>query len=549
MARMATGVDIGTFTAKLLRGQVKERTFVVTDFQVSENPSGEFRSGWAGLQGLKQAGKLRVGLTGRECNVRYTRVPRLPDWQLRKLMRFEAAEVGGQSDSSLSSDFNVLPEIPEIEGEDMVILCMARESLLEEHSAGLSAAGGSLDCFTPNAIGLYNAFLHYGVVQDDTVLLANIGRENIDVVLMRGTDLLFARNMSGGSQLFDKALAERFKVDEQRAEEFKVQQGTLDTSRRFSDPNQEKGARAMAGPAGQVLSLLQSAVLFAKGQIKLSSLKADRVFLCGGGAALDGLPKFLQNAMGVPVELFDPFVVVDTSKLDAEQARLLEQHKLEAVCALGLATTASDPDSYSIEILSEGMRKRRAFQQGTSFLIAAGVLALAFLGMFAKTQSAELAELTAESRQLTSQVRRASSNHQQTSALLEENRALESSALELFAIKGAGEQLLRTLDTLERKLPEDFWLDNMRLSVGFDSELGVAREEDVPILHFKGRARPGTDSPAVLWETFLAELAQEMPEARVKPQMGQSQFTLDLCSLGPVQEDPVDLDESQEEGR
>ena len=35
------------------------------------------------------------------------------------------------------------------------------------------------DSFAPAAIGLYNAFLRYGVVQDETVLLANIGAENV----------------------------------------------------------------------------------------------------------------------------------------------------------------------------------------------------------------------------------------------------------------------------------------------------------------------------------------------------------------------------------
>jgi len=546
---MATGVDIGTSTVKLIRGQVKDRTFQVTDFQAFANPGVDLASGWSALSGsLKKAGKLRVGLTGRDCNVRYTRVPRLPDWQLRKLMRFEAAEVGGQSESTLSSDFNVLPEIPEIEGEDMVILCMARDGLLEEHSQGLAAAGGSLDAFTPNGIGLYNAFLHYGVVQDDTVLLANIGRENIDVVLMRGTDLLFARNMSGGSKLFDEAIAERFHVDAARAEAFKIDEGTLDMGGKFKDSNQEKAARAMAGPAGQLLSLLQSAVLFAKGQIKLSTLKADRVFLCGGGAALEGLPGFLQNAMGVPVELFDPFVVVDSSKLDPSQADLLEEHKLEAVCALGLATTASDTASYSIEILSDGVRKKRDFLQGTSFLAAAGVLALAYLGLYARNQSHELATLTTEARSLTTRLRSATSTHQQTSGLLEENRKLESKALEMFAIKGAGEQLLRTMDLLERRLPGDFWIESLRMGAGFDPELGVVREEEVPIVHMKGRARPGTDSPAVLWEGFLAELALGLPEAHLKPQMGQSQFSLDLTCLAPPEPEPEPAQGAEGEG-
>jgi hypothetical protein len=66
-------------------------------------------------------------------------------------MRFETEEIASQADAAVASDFNVLPEIPEIEGEDVVLLAMARESLLSTHAEGLARHGGKLDAFTPNA--------------------------------------------------------------------------------------------------------------------------------------------------------------------------------------------------------------------------------------------------------------------------------------------------------------------------------------------------------------------------------------------------------------
>src|SRR5262245_26632817 len=334
-----SGVDVGTGSIKWLAGELSGSSFVVHSFALAENEDGSLAGGWAGLEGEK-LGKVRVGLNGRDLNLRYTRVPRLPDWQLRRLMRFETDEIGGQSEAEVASDFNVRPEMPEIEGEDVVLLALARETLMSEHQDGMRGTGGKLDAFTPNALGLYNAFLRYGVIEEETVLLADIGHENLNVVLVRGADLVFARSLSGGSRLFDKALAERFGIDENRARAYKLSEGTLDTSRAFKDPNQEKASRALAAPAGQILSLLQSAVTFAKSQVKISSLKLDRVLLCGGGARLAGLVPYLARGLSVPVELFDPFRVVDVSKLDPESAERLEAHKLEAVAALGLATAA-----------------------------------------------------------------------------------------------------------------------------------------------------------------------------------------------------------------
>jgi len=517
---------------------------------VAPNPDGSIAAGWQALAQAttRKPTNCRVGLTGKEINVRYTRVPRLPDWQLRKLMRFEAEEVSGQSDARVASDFNVLPEIPEIEGEDVVLLAMARESLLTQHAEELSGMGGKLDAFTPNAIGLYNAFLRYGVVMEDTVLIANIGRENLDVVLVRGADLLFARNMSGGSKLFDEALAARFEIDEKRAERYKIEEGTLDTTKSFTDANQEKAARALAAPAGQVLALLQSALLFAKSQVKLSTLKLDRVLLCGGGAALEGLPRYLKEALSVPVEIFDPFEFVDTSKLDPATADLLDDHRMEAVAALGLATCGSDPESYSIEILPESVRKRRDFLTGPAFLIAAAVLAALYLGLYAFEQGGRLDELTTEAARLERKFRQADTTHRQTATLLEENRQLEDFSQELFALKGSGEQMVRMLTVLEDSLPEDFWLETMTIAWGFDAELRVDRANERPIIRLRGRAREGTDSPIVLWEEYIASLKAGYPNVRLTQSMGQSDFTLALTALAkedPPAEEEVEGDDSE----
>src|SRR5262245_30222560 len=426
--------------------------------------------------------------------------------------------------------------MPEIEGEDVVLLALARESLLEEHLDWLKSAGGKVDAFTPNALGLYNAFLRYGTIEEETVLLADIGHENLNVVLVRGADLVFARNLSGGSRLFDKALAERFGIDEARARAYKLSEGTLDTSRAFKDPNQEKAARALAAPAGQILSLLQSAVVFAKSQVKISSLKLDRVLLCGGGARLSGLPAYLTRGMSVPVELFDPFRVVDLSKLDPEGAERLEAHKLEAVTALGLATAAADPEAYGLEILPERVRKTREFFGGTVFLIATAVLALAFLGLRAWRYQGDLERLQVERDRLTREFQKVERTNRETVRLVEENETLAESARQLFALAGAGEQTARALDALERDLPPDFWVDTLSLDWKSDPDLGVARGGERPILSARGRSREGTESPALLFQDFIAALKKRLPEARTKERMGESDFTLDLCALGEAPE-------------
>ena len=546
MARQVTGVDVGTRSARFLKGHYKGNTFHATGFSVSDDSGDSIESTWESAEPGFKPTSARVGITGREMNLRYTRVPRVPDWQLRRLMRFEVEEVGGSSGAAVASDFNLLPDLPEIEGEDVVLLAMAREDLLETHAESLVDVGGTLDSFAPASLGLYNAWLRYGVIEDDTVLVANIGHENIDVVICRGPDLVFARNLSGGSELFDAALATQFGVSPRKAEDLKKRLVDLTPGAQYQDSNHEKASRAALAPAGQLLSLLQSTVLFSKGQLKIPNLKVDRVLLCGGGAALNGLCPYLSQGMGVSVELFDPFRVVETDGLSPEESDLLEEYQLESVVALGLATMSSDPDSSSIEILPESVRKRRDLMNGTAFLIAAVVFAIAYLGWSAMSLSSSLTELEGDVRVASRKLQDAKRTEKQAFDLQQKSEVLSGYADDLVLTLGTGEQLARSLEALHKSLPEEFWLTNLETKVGEDKDL-LDEKEEQPFLRVEGRAREGTRSMSVLYEQFLARLRAELPMARItaSPNVRGTQFELALTLFGgaPPQDAALDMNE------
>lgn len=541
MASNATGIDIGLRSAKAIRGQFKGGTFHASGFAVSEHAVDRIEDGWQSLDPGFKLGKSRVGLTGKDVNLRYTRVPRVPDWQLRKLMHFEVAEIGDQSGSEVASDFNLLPEMPEVEGEDIVLLAMAREGLLEEHSAGLAAAGGALDSFAPSAVGLYVAWTHYGVVQDDTVLIANIGHEHVDVVIARGPDLLFARNLTGGSKLFDDAIGQRLSVNPEQAEKLKREYASLVPGSRYATPNHERASRAALAAAGQLLSLLQSATLFAKSQLKIAGLKVDRVMLCGGGAALEGLPEYISGAMGVRAELFDPFRVVDTSKLDPESADELEAFRLESVVALGLATMASDPEAYSLEILPPAVAKRREFWGGNALLIAAAAMAVAYLGWFVYDAKRDTDVLGTQARTYTSRLSRAKGTDTATKELLEENAELEAMVAELHTTSGMGEQLARGLDFFGDQLPSDFWITRLTGELGHDPELGIERSaEPKPILEVRGRVRDSAVAPTGQHQELMGRLEENLPAMRINHSIDRGNFSVDMTSFAPAPEVPVE---------
>ncbi|MEC8512959.1 MAG: pilus assembly protein PilM [Planctomycetota bacterium] len=540
MARTAVGIDVGSSSALAIKGAWKGGTFHVSGFAAGQNTSGDVGSGWASLAPGFKLTNARVGISGRDVNVRYSRVPEVPDWQLRNLMRFEVQEIGDQSGAEVASDFNLLPRPPEVAGEDVVLLAMSRESLLDEHIDGLAAAGGTIDAFSPNSVALYNAFVRYGVVQDDTVLIASIGAESTDVVITRGADLLFARNLSGGSKLFDDALAQRLGMGAAEAESVKIDHVDLAPGARHETAKGEKATRSVLGAAGQITSLLQSTVMFCKSQVKLSGLKLDRVLVCGGGAAVQGLPEYLSAGMGVPVERFDAFRVVDTSGLSPEEADLLSENELESVVALGLATMASDDEAYGLELLPEAVAKKRAFMGGTIWLIAAAVLGLAFLGYKVSAKSAKLDSIEKRAKSFASVAARAERVHEQTKDLVEENETLSARVTELAAVAGAGEQVARVFDALDDNLPRDFWVTRVTSAVAVDDDLGIERGAEKPLLTVNGSARPGTQSPTSQFQTFAAALQEDLDGVSLNPSFDRNAFRIVLTHFAPPAADSDD---------
>tara|TARA_R110002126_G_scaffold64513_8_gene165187 strand:- start:974 stop:2590 length:1617 start_codon:yes stop_codon:yes gene_type:complete len=534
-------------SAIAVRGAYKGGTFHVSAFSAGEHAVSETADAWDTLDPDFKLTNARIGLSGRDVNVRYTRVPQVPDWQLRRLMRFEVEEVGDQSGADVASDFNLLPSLPELDGEDVVLLAMARTALLDAHEEGLKAAGGTLDCFSPNAIALYNAFLRYGVVQDDTVLIANIGHDNIDVVITRGPDLLFARNLTGGGRLMDDAISQRLGTGGEQAEKLKRQLATLRPDGQYDGANQEKVSRAILAAGGQLLSLLQSAVLFCKTQVKISTLSIDRVLICGGGAQLDGLCSYLSSGMHLPVELFDPWRVVDTSGLDDESSAELEQFGLRSVVALGLATMGSDPEAYSLELLSPAALKKREFFGGQVFLWAAALLAVAYLGYFAKTSSAATADLESSYRVYKGELDRKKDADDETERLLVLNGELAQHAAELQRIVGAGEQLARTLEVLGTSLPSDFWIKRLQGRWGVDKELGIDDREDRPLILLEGLQRPGSVSPVTQYQELREQIETRLENVRVVSSYDASKgFSFDLTTFAPEAPKPK-TDETDEE--
>ncbi len=494
MANKAVAVDLGSHSAKILVAQVGKHGVRVLRF--AGLPRGE-REGAISLRqaGIPLAGAC-IGLAGRDMTLRYSQVPPTPDWQLRNLMDLEIQDLAQQSGGALSADYNLLPAQDPEAGVETVLLALAKDEALDRLASEVAAAGGSVHGYVPNCTALYNAFLKCGPVEPDAVVaLVNIGHETIDLALVKGTDLLFARNLSGGTKVLDDAIAAAFNVSGRKAEALKKDLLDLDPASRgrFASGQAEKVTMAAAGAASSITAGIQSSVSFCKAQTKIADLRLDKVLVSGGGARLRGLRGFLRDSLRCPVEIFDPFASADLTALPPEDQVQLEGMRCEAVVALGLAVGRLDDTLYSLEILPESVRRKQRFAQRTVWNLVAGGLLVALLAHQVTTGK----ELVEQFEVRTAQLRRKAASdtgiHTEASNLIEANKVdrtlVEHLAQQALPLHG----MLRAQRALCAHLPRQLWIK--KIDVGGAGAAGApGKKRTIVTIDGAGKELDGLDA-------------------------------------------------------
>ncbi len=519
MAKITVGVDAGSRGARFLALRKKGTGLSVQAFAFL--PLGEDARVPPSFRGREWV----LGLGGRDLRLHYAQVPPVPDWQLRNLVEFEVKEIASQSGQELCADFNLLPGSSELTGEDMVLIALAREENAEERRKWTEERGGKLAALTPTPIALYNALLVSGETREgETLLAAHLGRETMDVVLTRGPDLLFARNLSGGGKVFDEAVAQAFNLTLERAEKVKIEYANLDPSarERYASSQEEKVSRALLGASGQLASALRSTVAFCQTQTGLRDLKVDRILLSGGTASMRGITRLLNEHFRCPVDLMDPFAggAVDLSSLTREEARELMEEGPRAVLALGLAAGRASGDLYEVEILPTRLRKKREFLAGPLFSWIAGAAAFLFLVLFFQASAARYEKFSSVKKKLLYRLNQANRIDRDASAILEKNRASLAEIRLLEDLGGRGPSLLRAWRAFAKTMPPELWARSVQVDKGGPSRVVRSKEEVHPLVVLKGLGKQQDLAINDVYNQFLAFLEEALGGIRPRSQIG-----------------------------
>ena len=208
--------------------------------------------------------------------------------KLPELVRFEAGQQIPFGMDEVIWDYQIFPS--QAAETEVGIFAMRRE-LMRDHLRFLSDLNIEPMLVQAAPLALYNALQYDGLCGvGEAVAILDIGAQNTDLLVVEG-DSLWTRNIPIGGNNFTDAMLETFKLSFRKAEDLKRKAGSHKYARQIF--------QAMRPVFADLVAEVQRSIGFftsSRRGVKLSKLLA-----MGNAFKLPGMPKFLQQNLGMDV--------------------------------------------------------------------------------------------------------------------------------------------------------------------------------------------------------------------------------------------------------
>jgi type IV pilus assembly protein PilM len=414
-----------------------------------------------------------VGLSGRDINLQVVQQPAMKPANYRAMMGYELDQRKGEA-TDLYLDYCTLREPDQFFPQYLALIGIGKSGYIDGRIELLSQARLDVRDAVPNSFALFTAYRNSYPSEGGTVLLIDIGSDNMDLAFVRGGRLIFARNVSSGARIFDQQIAGVTGLSLQEAEGLKVSRGNLGPPAEGEEDDEIRGPVRSA--AGQLSGFITSSINHAKMQLNDKELVVDKIYLSGGGARVRGLPEYLTGSTKIPVEILDPFQKVDTSTIEALGGEEFRSLPTDMAVALGLSQLVSPGAggaASTLSILPDPLKKRRNFFRTTLFMAVGGAVVAAVLVLLTAvaflrktTQQASLAEFMARTQDVKGRM-------DEMETLEAEQRDISAKVDLLLAHLAGGRGVLDVVSRLKKILPKEILVREIYLA-----EPGASRRDD-----------------------------------------------------------------------
>lgn len=503
---MAYGVDIGSALTMLvnLSGQgsaVKMQKAMVlpgvkvdTDQKPETFSSQAMASTWRGLRSLGvKPGKPVTLIPGRDIVYRTIAVSGPDSRVIESMVRLEADEISGGAGGILGA--HIMGQAPD--GSPTAVIGLARDAVVDHYASSLLAMGVDPALLVPGCVALYSAYQLSGDMAFEGVyLIANIGDEVTDVIMVKEGSLLFARTVAIGVNDFLDRLGPEYGGNRDAIRQVLFRDIDLRPGVAAENISADRGVEAGQEVASRLFQQIGGVIMLAKGAHSDPKLDATRISLCGPGAAISGLRELMMQRTRKTVEIFDPLSGLSLEGVDDSTRETAESYRPALTLAIGLARIATDKQASRMHFVPGSVRKRREFLNKSLFLYLAAAIVLAVLMPTYLLARKTLADMTAGESELKAEISRYSGPSGQMPARNEAYEEAQRKAAVSLNTVGPGNTATRVLTEFAARRPETVQI----------------RKVDLVQSPKKGDAAPAP-APQLVFEFFIERKGTSDPKA------------------------------------
>ncbi len=324
------GLDIGTRLIKALELSSENGTSRITKLHFTEiDPPATSENTAKALAKLSETFKpdttdVNISLSAPSAIVRFINMPKMKEEDLRNSLNFEAEKYIPFNINEVFIDACILDGPVDEKNQMRVLLAAAKKDAVNSRIEMLKQAGFSVAVIDVDSFACFNAFRNSSGTSDESksIALLNIGYTHTNVVIARGAEPFFTRDIQIASLGIAKLLSQAFQAEEKDSDKFIFAPG-------------EKEAQVLdaARPAlGNLVDELRLSFGYYENQHGRS---IDEIYISGGAARLPGILNYLEENFGVKPVTWNPF-----SKFEAGpeiDAGLLERVGAQFCVSAGLA--------------------------------------------------------------------------------------------------------------------------------------------------------------------------------------------------------------------
>ena len=378
-ARSVWAIDIGNNSLKalnlaLVEGKVEvlgfetiEHEIILSSADISEEQHEQIIA--SSLEKLTSKYDLHneeiaISVAGQSSFARFIKLPPVEPKKIPQIIKFEAVQQIPFDINEVEWDYQLMdtPESPEVSVGIFAIKNEIISKILDNYTRENLRVG----CVQMAPISLYN-FAHYdsegfkGAEKKATIVL-DMGTDNTNLVICSANSV-WQRCIPMGGNDFTMAIAEAFKLDFKKAEKLKR-----------SAPV-SKYARQIFQAMKPVFTSLSEEIQRSLGYFSSSNdVEFSKVIALGGGTKLQGLSKYIQQSVGVPVVRPDSFKRVNVGE-NVSSAKFHESIADFGI-VYGLGVQALDVAKIESNLLPRKIARTMSWQQKSKFFIAAVSLLL-----------------------------------------------------------------------------------------------------------------------------------------------------------------------------